>query len=119
MALTYTAALKAERMTAMRTLLANGTLEILTPEDTVVATFGLSEAGGTVTGGTWTLEFDAASVPATATGTAAKAQIRDALGTPQVTGLTVGQGSGDISLDNTAIATGQTVTLSLAVITHS
>ena len=55
MAVTYNAAVKTSRMTATRDYFANGTLEILTAADAVLATFGLDLAGGTVSGAVWTL----------------------------------------------------------------
>lgn len=119
MAVTYSTATKTVRMTATRDDLADGTLEIMTSADAVLVTFGLSATGGTVSGDTWTLAFDNATVAAAAAGTAAKAQIKDSGGTAQITGLTVGQGSGDISLDNTNIQSGQNVTLSSATIQHA
>lgn len=119
MAVTYTTAMKTDRMTATRDLVADGTLEILTAADAVLVTFGLSVAGGTVTGDTWTLTFDASTVAATATGTAAKAQVKDSVGTAQITGLTVGEGTGDVSLDNTDINNGQNVELTSATIQHA
>lgn len=72
MAVTYAAAVKTARMTATRDHFADGTLEIGTAGmATVIATFGLSATGGTVSGDTWTLAFDAGSVSAAATGVAA------------------------------------------------
>jgi hypothetical protein len=56
---------------------------------------------------------------ATATGTAAAARIKDSAGTVQVSGLTVGTSGTDIVLNSTSITSGQTVTLTSAVITHS
>ena len=119
MAITYSTAAKTARMTATRDHFANGTFEILTAADAVLATFGLSATGGTVTDGVWTIVFDAATVTATGTGTAAKAQLKTAGGVADMTGLTVGTSGADVTLDNTAIATAQSVTLSSATITHS
>lgn len=122
MAVTYSNAVKSARMTATRDYHANGTLEILTAADAVLVTFGLSASGGTITGAStneWTLAFDAGTVAATGTGTAAKAQIKTAGGTAGITGLTVGTSGSDINLDNTSINSGQNVTLSSAKITHA
>jgi len=118
MAVTYTTAVKTSRITATRDYHANGTLEILTAADAVLATFGLDAAGGTIAGAVWTLVFDASSVTASGTGTAAKAQIKNSGGTAGITGLTVGTSGSDINLNNLSISTGQTVTLSSATITH-
>ena len=120
MAVTYTAAVKTDRMTATMNKVANGTLEIgTTGMASVLATFGLSVSGGSVANGVWTLAFDASTVAATAAGTAAAARIKDSGGTAQITGLTVGTSGSDINLDNTSIASGQNVSLSTATITHA
>lgn len=119
MAVTYNAAVKTNRMTATRDYFANGTLEILTAADAVLATFGLSTGGGTVAGDIWTITFDASTVAAGAAGTAAKAQIKTAGGSAHLTGLTVGTTGADIIIDNTSIASGQNVTISAATIQHA
>lgn len=120
MAVTYATAVKTDRMTATRDKVANGTLEIGTSGmGSVLATFGLDAAGGTISGAVWTLVFDNSTVSAGATGTAAAARIKDSGGTAQITGLTVGTSGSDINLDNTSIASGQDVTLSSATITHA
>lgn len=119
MAVTYNVAVKEDRMTATRDYFADGTLEIMTSADAVLVTFGLSSGGGSVSGDTWTLAFDADTVAATGTGTAAKAQIKDSNGDAHLTGLTVGTSASDIILDNTSINTGQDVTMSSATIQHA
>lgn len=119
MAVTYTNAVKTPRMTATRDHFADGTLEILTAADAVLVTFGLSATGGTITTDTWTLAFDAGTVAATATGTAAKARIKNLGGTANLTGLTVSTSGADINLDNVSITSGQNVTLSSATIQHA
>lgn len=120
MPLTYSVGAKNARMTATRDACADGTLEILTSADAVLASIGLSTAGGTVTGGVWTLAFDSAAT-ATAAGTAAKARIKASTGTVVVDGLTVSAtgGSGDVKLDNTSIASGQSVSPGSFTITHA
>ena len=107
-------------MTATRDACADGTLEILTSADAVLASIGLSTAGGTVTGGVWTLTFDGAAT-AGAAGTAAKARIKASTGTVVVDGLTVSAtgGSGDVKLDNTSIVSGQSVSVSAFTVTHA
>ena len=119
MAVTYNAAVKTERMEATMGYFANGSLEIMTSSDVLLATFGLDAAGGSVSGSVWTLIFDSETVSATGTGTAAKAQIKTSGGSAHLTGLTVGAGSGDINLDSVSITAGQEVTLSSATITHA
>jgi hypothetical protein len=119
MAVTYNAAVKTARITATRDYFANGTLEIQTSGDAVLATFGLSAGGGSIAGDAWTLAFDASPVTASGTGTAAKAVIKTSGGSAHLTGLTVGTSGADIVLDNTSINSGQSVSLSSAVITHA
>jgi hypothetical protein len=120
MAVTYTNAVKTARMTATRDHFADGTLEIGTSAmGAVLATFGLSGTGGSVSTDTWTLAFDASSVTASGTGTAAAARIKTSGGTSNLTGLTVGTSGSDINLDSTSITSGQTVTLSSATIQHA
>ena len=123
MAVTYTTAAKTARITATRDHFADGTLEIGTAGMAqVLATFGLDAAGGTISGDTWTLVFDASSVSASGTGTAAAAQIKRSAGNgaaADITGLTVGTAATDIILDNDSITSGQTVTLSSATIQHA
>lgn len=119
MAITYNAAVKEDRMTATRDYFANGTLELQTSGDSVLVTFGLSDTGGTVSGDTWTLALDAATVAATGTGTAAKAVIKTSGGDAHITGLTVGTSGADIILDNTSINSGQNVTLSSLELQHA
>ena len=120
MAVTYAAAVKTARMTATRDHFADGTLEIGTAGmGTVLATFGLSATGGSVSGSVWTLAFDAGTVTAGATGTAAAARIKNSVGTANLTGLTVGTSGSDINLSSVSINSGQDVTLSGATITHA
>lgn len=120
MPVTYSVGAKNARMTAVRDLCADGSLEILTSADAVLVSLGLSTAGGTVTGGVWTVTFDGAAA-ATGTGTAAKARIKAASGTVVVDGLTVSAtgGNGDVKLDNTSIASGQSITVGSFTVTHS
>lgn len=119
MAVTYATAVKTARMTATRDHFANGTLEILTAADGVLAVFGLAASGGSIAGAVWTLAFDAGTVAASGSGTAAKAQIKTAGGTANLAGLTVGLSGSDINLDSVSITSGQNVTLSSATITHA
>jgi hypothetical protein len=120
---TYDNTVKAARMTATRDAVADGTLEILSAADAVLAIFTLTLAGGTVSNAVWTLAFDSNSTTgeaAASTGTTAtKAQIKDSGGTARITGLSVGTSGSAINLDNTSIASGQTVTISSATFTHA
>ena len=118
----YAAAVKTARMTATRDQVANGTLQIGTAGMAVVlAEFGLSADGGTISGDVWTLVLDAATVEAVGSGTPAAARILNSSAAPRVTGLTVGlAGSGaDIILDSLSITAGQDVELISATIQHA
>jgi len=81
---------------------ASGTLlcELTLPSDWANA----ASSGASTLAGTWT-------GTAVATGTAAHYRIVDTAGTTCHEQGSVGLGSGDLSLDNTSIATGQTVTI--------
>lgn len=118
MAVTYTTAVKTDRITATRDYFANGTLEILDGA-TVLATFGLSASGGTIATDTWTMTFDATTVTAGAAGTADGAQVKNSGGTVGLSGLTVATSGADVTIDNTSIASGQSVAISTATIQHA
>jgi hypothetical protein len=119
MAVDYATAVKTDRMNATRSRFANGTLEILTAANALLATFALSATAGSVTGAVWTLAYVNGTVTAGAAGTAAKAQIKTSSGVAEITGLTVGTSGADINLNNTNIANGQSVTLTSSAITHA
>lgn len=119
MSVIYDTATKTARITATRDECANGTLEIRTAADAVLATFGLSATGGTIATDTWTLVFDASPVVASGTGTAAKAVIIDSVAGVRITGLTVGTSATDIILDSVSITSGQNVSLTSATIQHA
>ncbi len=125
MAVTYSTAAKAARMTAVRDLIdagaAAGKLKIYTSGlSTLLATFTLADPSGTVSGAVLTLDFDPdLSTTAAATGTAAAATITDSDDTVVISGLTVGTSGTDIVLDSTSITSGQTVTLATGTFTHA
>jgi len=124
MTVTYTAAVKTARMTAVRDQIDGGVsagkLEIGTAGmATVLATIALNDPSGTISGSVLTLSGFPKSDAADATGTAAAARIRDSANTDVITGLTVGTSGTDIVLDSTNITTGQTVTINSATITHT
>lgn len=79
---------------------------ITCPTDWMAAASGGTKAKS----GTW-------SVAASGTGTAGHFRIKDSTQTTCHMQGSVGQGSGDLSLDNTSIASGQTVTISTFTIT--
>lgn len=119
MAVIYDNVVKSARMTATRDQFAGGTLEILTSSDVLLATFTLSGTGGTVSGDVWTLAFTANTVTASATGTAAKAQVKTSGGNARLTGLTVGTSGQDVNFADTSFNSGQNVELSSATNTHA
>lgn len=125
MSVTYTTAVKAARMTAVRDSIDGGTgagyIEIgTTGMASVLATITLEAVCGTVSGAVLTLSsFPKSDTSADATGTAAEARIRDGDATDVITGLTVGTSGSDINLDSVSITAGQTVTLNSATVTHS
>jgi hypothetical protein len=85
---------------------------------TTLVTIPLSKPSFTVSGNAMTMAGVPHSGTASATGTAAAAQINDGGGTAQVTGLTVGTSGTDIVLNSTSITSGQTVTITAGTITH-
>ena len=88
---------------------ANSGTELVTM--TLPADWMAAASGGTkAKSGTW-------SGTAVGTGTAGHFRIYDSTGTTCHLQGSVGLGSGDLSLDNTSIATGQTVTISTFTLT--
>lgn len=120
MAIVYSTTLKNTRLDAVDTAVgASGVLEIYTSGlASLLVSISLNNpAFAAASGGTMSLDATGLSGTAGNAGTAAEAKITD--GTSDViTGLTVGQGTGDISLDNTTIASGQTVNITSGTITH-
>jgi hypothetical protein len=135
MAVTYIAALKTARMQRTADRIATMTDAVATGSPTtgtlVIGTSGLSGATGVlatftittavtsgVSGSVLTIPLSASSVTASASGTAALAEIRNNAGTVIVSGLTVGTSATDVILNSTTITSGQTVTISAATLTH-
>lgn len=123
MAVTYTTAAKTVRMQAIANHFASGTLELQSSGGTPLAIIALGVQTSAVTGDTWTLNMTTGSTTgeaAAGAGTAAtQAVIRTSGATANITGLTVGTSGSDINLNNTSIASGQTVTISSATIQHA
>jgi len=126
MAVTYSTAAKAARMTAVVNQIdagaGAGTLEIgTTGMASVLAVLTLADPCGTVSGAVLTFDFDPdiSDTSANNTGTAAEARIKDSDGTVIISGLTVSTSGADINLDSVSITTGQTVTLTTGTITHA
>ena len=122
MTVLYDTTLKDTRLGAVITRLgATATLEIRTSEDAVLAVLPLADPAGNVAEGVLTFTTEGMEdASADATGTAAKAVIKDSAGTPAeaITGLTVGLSATDIILDTLDITAGQTVIINTATITH-
>lgn len=119
MAVTYDASVKTARMTAVKTEVgASGKLKIRDASNNILATIRLG-AGGSVSGAVWTFISSATSGTASGAGTAANAIITTSGDESKITGLTVGTSGADVILDNLVIASGQTVTITSATLTHA
>jgi hypothetical protein len=125
MAVTYSTAVKDDRMNAVDDAINTGVgtavLEIGTAGmGTVLATINLQNpAFGSSSSGVITLQgVPLSDTSADAGGTAAEARIKDRDGANVITGLTVGTGSEDIVLDSTSISAGQQVTINSGTLTH-
>lgn len=116
MAVNYTTALRSARMIVTRDACASGTLHLLDASDNVLSAHLLTETGGSVAEGVWTLEFTDPTVGAVASGTATGARIRDAGGNDVVTGLTVGLADADVVMQATSINAGQDITMTAATL---
>lgn len=125
MAVTYTNAVKCNRMDAVTTAAgATAVLEIgTTGMASILVSFTLNNpiAGSASGAGVLTLSGFSKTATAGNTGTAAAARIRTATGgTDIITGLTVGTSATDIVLNNLSIASGQSVTINASpTITHA
>jgi hypothetical protein len=135
MAVNYLAALKTNRMQDVADLIASKTIAAATGAGSlgslvigtsalsgatgVLATIALQNPAATVSGAVMTLAGLPLSVNASATGTAALAELRNNAGTVIVGGLTVGTSATDVILNSTSITSGQSVSVTAATITHS
>lgn len=135
MAVTYSSTLKDKRLQLVSDLIAEKTAAASTGSPTagklVIGTSALSGATGvlvtidletapfTVTGGVATLAGVPLSGTASATGTAAKAELRTNAGAVIVSGLTVGTTGTHIVLPSTAIVTSEEVVVTAGTITHA
>lgn len=84
----------------------------------VLATIALPNPAFTEGSQVLTLAGVPLSVAASASGTAAKAEIRNNAGTTVVSGLTVGTSASDFIIGTTTITSGGTVTCTAGTITH-
>ena len=128
MSVTYTAAVKQARMTAVATAIgAGGKLKLFAADGTtLLATFTLAATAGTASGAVLTLS-DAngatagiLNTTASAAGTATKASITTSADVDVLTNtLTVGTSATDIILDNNVFTLGQAITISSGTVTHA
>lgn len=135
MAVTYLASLRTNRLnlvvnalgtatapTISTTGTAAGTLVIgtsaLSGATGVLATIPLSTTPATVSGDTLTISGVPLSATASATGTAALAELRNNAGTVIAGGLTVGTSGTNIIISSTSVTSGQTVQVTSGTITH-
>jgi hypothetical protein len=84
----------------------------------VLATITLQKPSVTISGGVATIAGVPLSATASASGTAAKAELRDSAGNVIISGLTVNTSAADIILNSTTISSGQTTTLTGGTMTH-
>lgn len=136
MAVTYSSTLKTNRLQLVANAIGTGTTPTISTTGTaagklVIGTSALSGATGvlvevtlattpaTVSGSVLTLAGTPLTGTASATGTAALAEIRNNSGTVIVSGLTVGTAATDIIISSTAITSGQSVQVTSGTITHA
>lgn len=135
MAVNYLAALKTNRMQDVADLIASKIIAASTGAGSagklVIGTGALSGATGvlvtitlpnpaaSVAGAVMTLLGVPLSANASATGTAALAELRNTADAVIVGGLTVGTSATDIILNSTSITSGQSVSVTAGTITHS
>lgn len=122
MAVNFSNSLKTARQQAIVTALGSGgSIRVgTTGMGTTLVSFSLNSTPGTVSGSVLTFSPTSSTATASASGTAAVAEIRAADGTTVVvSGLTVGTSSADLLINATAISSGQTITLNSATISHN
>lgn len=127
MAITYAAAVKTARMSAVLTEIGNaGVVRLYTTggssTGTLLAEFTLPTPSGSVSGSVLTFDCGAGinDISANNSGTAAVAEIHTAAAAVKVTGLTVGTSGTDVIISpSTTITAGQTVTLTALSFTHA
>ena len=128
MAVNYSAALKTNRMQDVADLIASKTITAATGGGSagslvigtsalsgatgVLVTIPLPNPPGTVSGPVFTINTATPlTANASATGTAALAELRNNAGTVIVSGLTVGTGSENVIVNSVSITSGQAVTM--------
>jgi hypothetical protein len=85
----------------------------------VLATITLPNPASSVSGDVLTLLGVPLSAAASASGTAAKAEIRNNAGTVIVGNLSVGTSASDVTVNTTTVTSGQTVTVTAGTVTHN
>jgi hypothetical protein len=125
MPIVYSTALKNTRLDAVTTaigasgFLVIGTSSLASPATGILAKIPLSAtAAAAASGGVLTLNGLPLSVSATGSGTAAKAELWKSDNTVVASGLTVGTSGTDVIIGTTTIASGNTVQVTSAAITH-
>jgi hypothetical protein len=136
MSVNYSAALKTNRLTLVNDLLGSKTVaastgsfvagqivigtSALSGATGVLATIPTKTTPGSVSGSVYTIDCTGGGLTAnaSATGTAAKAELRNNAGTVIADSLTVGTSASDVILNSTSITSGQAVTITAAQITH-
>lgn len=128
MAVNYVVGLKNARLDEITTFvdagpaagkLVIGTASLSGPTG-ILATITLQDpSAAAAAGGVWTVAGTPLQTTASATGTAALAELRDSNDNTVCSGLTVGTSGTDIIINSTAITSGQTVQLTSGTITHS
>lgn len=135
MAVTYLASLRTNRLNLVVNALGTATAPTISTTGTltgtlvigtsalsgatgVLATITLNTTPATVSGDTLTISGVPLSATASATGTAALAELRRNDGTVIVGGLTVGTSGTNVIISSTAITSGQTVQVTSGTITH-
>ena len=135
MAVNYTNTVRTNRLRVMRDAVDSKTFVVGSGAGSagqlVIGTSGLSGATGVLATialpnpsfaevtNVATLQGTPLSATASATGTAALAELRNNAGTTVVSGLTVGTSGADIIISSTAITSGQTVQVTSGTITHA
>lgn len=126
MAVTYTTAVKAARMTSVVTAIGtSGKLKLFTSADALLATFTLAATAGTVSGAVLTFSDQNGgtagilNTTASGAGTAAKASVTTSADVDIITGLTVGTSGADLIMDNNILTSGQAITVNSATISHA
>lgn len=124
MAIVYSNAVKNARLQAVIDALGTGAVLVVGTSALngaatgVLATIPLADPAFTLGTASMTLAGTPRSATASATGTAAKAELRTSAGVVVVSGLTVGTSSQDFVINATAISSGQTVQVTAGTINH-